>query len=106
MCRGNCYMIVDMILMLPLRQVPRWLLRPRWRLQCSEDDAGCLLNDFKRVKKLDKIDRFRVDGCELQTGADGQPLSPVCMIFVRTISESELEVELSRNVPMGPSVIK
>jgi hypothetical protein len=28
------------------------------------------------------------------------------MIFVRTISESELEVELSRNVPMGPSVIK
>lgn len=58
----------------------------------------------KRIKNLEKATYFRVDHCELQKGADGQPLSHVCTVNVSTENEDSLEVSLSRNVPKGASV--
>src|SRR5208282_5150548 len=49
----------------------------------------------KRKKKAEKTSIFRVDGCEIHTGADGNPLSHVCTIFVEVDGDGSLTVRLS-----------
>jgi hypothetical protein len=57
----------------------------------------------RRIKKLEKASIFRVDECEIYRGADGKPLSHVCVIFVHVDSETMIKVSLSGNVPLeGP----
>ena len=57
----------------------------------------------RRVKKIEKISRFRVDECEMLKGADGNPLSHVCTIYVDVPNDEEIKVALYGNVPIeGP----
>ena len=58
----------------------------------------------KRIKKVEKATYFRVDSCQGYDGADGQPLSHVCTIFVDATDESTIKVSLNRNVPMSETV--
>jgi len=54
----------------------------------------------KRIKKIEKAVTFRVDGCEIYEGADGNPLSHVCMIIVHVENDTKLTVYLQGNVPL------
>jgi hypothetical protein len=58
----------------------------------------------RRVKKFEKVKRFRVDGCQLATGADGHPLSSVCVIWATVKAESDIEVHLSGSIPLDGAV--
>jgi hypothetical protein len=58
----------------------------------------------KRKKNAEKTSIFRVDGCEIYTGADGNPLSHVCTIFVEVDGDGSLKVRLSGNVPLDQPV--
>jgi len=58
----------------------------------------------KRVKNIEKMNRFRVDVCESANGADGYPLSSVCVIWATPKSGTEIEVHLSGSLPLDGSV--
>lgn len=58
----------------------------------------------RRHKKPEATTNFRVDQCEMLTGADGKPLSHVCTIFVRVDGNGALEVWLGGNVPLDEPV--
>jgi hypothetical protein len=58
----------------------------------------------KRVKSIEKMERFRVDVCELSKGADGYPLSNVCVIWATPKPGTEIEVDLSGSIPLDGSV--
>ena len=58
----------------------------------------------KRKKKAEKTSIFRVDGCEMYTGADGNPLSHVCTMFVEVDGNAGLRVSLNGNVPLDEPV--
>ena len=59
----------------------------------------------RRIKNIEKVLNFRVDDCQHQVGADKQPLSHVCTIFVYAEDETKITVSLNRNVPMGDLVL-
>ncbi len=57
----------------------------------------------KRIKRIENATLFRVDGCEIFKGANGDPLSHVCMIFVEVEDNANLTVRFHGNVPLeGP----
>jgi len=67
-----------------------------------------LFNEYgspdRRVKKIEKITRFRVDVCRSSTGANGGPLSSVCTIWATAKSESELDLHLNGSLPLDGAV--
>ena len=57
----------------------------------------------KRIKNIEKATLFRVDGCEMFKGSNGEPLSHVCMIFVEVEGNARVTVRFHGNVPLeGP----
>ena len=77
-------------------------LIPIYRLQkVFFDEYG---SPDKRVKKFENVTRFRVDVCELAKGADGNPLSSVCTIWVTVKTASEIAVHLSGSLPLDGAV--
>ena len=59
----------------------------------------------KRIKHIDKGTFFNVDDRSLgDFGADKELLSPVCAISVDVKSEEQIQLVLSRNVPMSGMV--
>jgi len=58
----------------------------------------------RRVKKFEKVKRFRVDGCAVATGADGHPLSSVCVIWVTVTAASNIDIQLSGSIPLDGAV--
>jgi len=77
-------------------------LLPIYRIQKAFfDEYG---SPDKRIKKFEKVTRFRVDACELAKGADGNPLSSVCTIWATVKSEAEIAVHLSGSLPLDGAV--
>jgi len=61
----------------------------------------------KRIKNLDKGDKFIVDDRDdSDYGADGKLFSYFCMLFVDVISNEKVTVELVGNIPIGKEVRK
>src|SRR5260370_42575826 len=58
----------------------------------------------RRIKKLEKAIHFRVDECQIHTGADGNPLSHVCTIYALVNDDGSLKVSFCGNVPMETPV--
>jgi hypothetical protein len=59
----------------------------------------------KRIKNIDKGKRFVADDRHYSDfGADKDLLSYFCAIFVDVVSDNEVQVTLTRNVPVGPAV--
>ena len=58
----------------------------------------------RRIKKIEKAIHFRVDECEIYTGADGKPLSHVCTIYALVNDDGSLKVSLCGNVPLETPV--
>jgi|HubBroStandDraft_5_1064220.scaffolds.fasta_scaffold179311_2 hypothetical protein len=56
----------------------------------------------KRVTKIEKMDRFRVDECEIKKGANGQPLSSVITMYANVKGASEIELFISGVPREGP----
>lgn len=57
----------------------------------------------KRVTKIEKMNRFRVDEMEMAKGANGQPLSSVTTMYAKVKGCSEIELFISGSVPReGP----
>jgi len=52
------------------------------------------------IKKIENANHFRVDGCEIHTGADRKPLSHVCTIYARVNGDGSLKVSLTGNGPL------
>jgi len=59
----------------------------------------------KRIKKLDKGTTFIVDGRSTSDlGGDRKPFATFCMVFADVVSEREVRVNLSGNIPVGAQV--
>jgi len=61
-------------------------------------------SEDRRIKKYDKVTRFRVDECKSMKGADGNSLSCVCEIWATVESESQITVHLSGSLPLDGAV--
>jgi len=56
----------------------------------------------KRIKNLDKGTTFIVDGRSTSDlGGDRKPFATFCLVFADVVSESEVRVNLSGNIPGG-----
>jgi len=58
----------------------------------------------RRFKSIEKMIEFRVDVKQSAKGADGNPLSSICTIWVRVETEEQLKVHLSGSLPLGGAV--
>ena len=58
----------------------------------------------RRVKNIEKMTRFRVDIKQSAEGADGNPLSSICTIWVKVEAEDKLTVHLSGSLPLDGAV--
>lgn len=59
----------------------------------------------KRIKNIDKGTTFIVDSRSASDlGADRKPFATFCMIFADVVSEAEVRVNLSGNIPVGERV--
>lgn len=58
----------------------------------------------RRIRKYERVTRFRVDVCKSMMGADGHSLSCVCEIWATVESESQVKVHLSGSLPLDGAV--
>ena len=59
----------------------------------------------KRIKNLDKGTTFIVDARSTSDlGGDRKPFATFCMVFADVVSETEVRVNLSGNIPVGAQV--
>jgi hypothetical protein len=58
----------------------------------------------RRVKNIEKMTRFRVDVKQSAKGADGNPLSSICTIWVKVETEEQITVHLSGSLPLDGAV--
>ena len=58
----------------------------------------------RRVTKIEKMTRFRVDLKKSAKGADGNPLSSICTIWVKVESEDQISVDLGGSLPLDGAV--
>jgi hypothetical protein len=58
----------------------------------------------RRVKNIEKMVRFRVDIKQSAKGADGNPLSNICTIWVKVEAEEQVTVDLSGSLPLDGAV--
>src|SRR5689334_22217246 len=59
----------------------------------------------KRIKNIEKGTTFIIDGRSVSDlGADRKPFGTFCMVFADVVSDTEVRVNLSGNIPVGGSV--
>jgi len=58
----------------------------------------------RRVTNIEKMTRFRVDIKQSAKGADGNPLSSICTIWVKVETEEQITVLLSGSLPLDGAV--
>jgi hypothetical protein len=58
----------------------------------------------RRFKNIEKMTQFRVDLRQSAKGADGNPLSSICTIWVKVETEEQVTVHLSGSLPVDGAV--
>jgi hypothetical protein len=58
----------------------------------------------RRVRNIEKMTQFRVDVRQTARGADGNPLSSICTIWVKVETEEQITVRLSGSLPLDGAV--
>jgi hypothetical protein len=58
----------------------------------------------RRVKNIERMTKFRVDVKQSAKGADGNPLSSICTIWVKVETEDQITVDLGGSLPLDGAV--